>query len=171
MDSSTNSTKPISKKRSTSQRRTKVQVTVSCLYCNKAFEKSYIYFGSNTKIVCSGLSQHITRKESCYQYYMTHFLTKNGDFDFIHSLSASDLQEHREKFMSKRANTTFSPSDFGLTGTSNGPVPVNHSGFHKPNLNKQTIYDANQPQVSREVIANHVQLDLDSERNAENDQD
>ena len=171
MDPTTNSTKPTSKKRSTSQSRTKVQVTVSCLRCNKPFVKSYLYFGSKTKIVCSGLNQHLTRKQECNNYYMKHFLTKNGDFDFIHSLSDSDLQEHRDKFVSKRANTIFLPSDFGLTGTRNGPISVIHPDFHEPDLNKQTIHDVNQPQVSRDAITNHVEPALDSELTTDKDQD
>ena len=85
----------------------------------------------------------------------------NGEFDYYPSLSSQDKQEHRELFSSKRTNTTnsFSQSDFGLTGTANGPIPINHPDFHLQNLNKQTIYDANQLQVSRDVISNVHETD------------
>ena len=43
--------------------------------------------------------------------------------------------------------------------------------FYWPNLKRQTIYNANQPQVSCDVIANNLELDFNSENNADQDHD
>ena len=101
MDCSRNTT-PSRRKRSTTQQR-KVPVTVTCLCCNKSFDKASLQLGSKTKILCSGLSKHIASKDECYQYYKSNYLNKkNGKFDYLPSLSARDKQEHREHLMSKR---------------------------------------------------------------------
>ena len=155
----------------------KVPVTVSCLHCNKSFPKSHLEIGvSITRIVSGSLSNHLSArgKDACFNFYTKNYVNENnGEFDYYASLSSRDKQEHRELFSSKRTNTTnsFSPSNFGLTGTANGPIPINHPDFHLPNLNKQTIYDANQLQVSRDVISNNIELDCSSEHTAVNDQD
>ena len=175
MDHTTN-TKPRRRKRRTTPKR-KVPVTVSCLHCNKSFPKSHLEIGvSKTRIISGSLSKHLSSrgKDACFDFYAKNYVNENnGEFDYYPSLSSRDKQEHRELFSSKRTNTknSFSPSNFGLTGTGNGPIPINHPDFHLPNLNEQTIYDANQLQVSRDVIANNVQLDPSSEHTADNDQD
>ena len=169
MKGATNAT-PGKRKRGHAQK--KVPVTVTCLCCNKVFEKAFLQLGLTPKISCSGLSKHITSQERCFQYYNSNFLNKNnGTFDYFPSLCSRDKQEYRKHMMSKRSNLTnlFQPIDFGLTGTANGPVPVDLPGSRAPNLNTQTIYDANQPQVSRDVIANSVKYDFNSEANAAQD--
>ena len=166
-------TKPRKNKRTTPKR--KVPVTVSCLYCNKSFPKSHLEIGViRTKICCGDLSKHLSSQAggACYDHYANNYM-KNGDFDFYPSLSSHDKQEHRELFSSKHTNTinSFSPPNFGLTGTGNGPIPANNPAFPLPNLNMQTIYDANQPQVSCAVIVNNLLNNPHSEFMSNDDQD
>ena len=127
-----------------------------------------------TKICCGGLNRHLSSqsRRHCRDHYSKNYM-KNGDFDFYPSLISHDEQRYKELFTSKRNQATdylFSPSDLGLTGTGNGPIPSNHPAFQSPNLNMQTIYNANQPQISRASIANNFLLRPNSELYPINDQ-
>ena len=98
---------------------------------------------------------------------------KNGNFHYYPSLSSEDKKQHGHLLLSASIDNTnsFFPVDFGLTRTANGPMAENHPGFHHQNLNSQTIYDANQPQVSCNIIAKNVQIDPASERTTDNNQE
>ena len=99
---------------------------------------------------------------------------KDGRFDFYPSLISDDEQLYRELFSSNRTRAIysfFSPSSLGLTGTDNGPIPVNHPAFRSPpNINMQTIYNANQPQISRALIVNNFPFHRNDDDQLDDDQ-
>ena len=164
------------KKRKTAPKR-KIQVTVMCLYCNQSFPKSRLEVGVvKTKICCGGLNRHLASKSrsACYDHYAKNYM-KDGKFDFYPSLISQDEQLYRHLFTSNRSHAIdyfFSPSNLGLTGTNNGPIPASHPAFSSsPNLNMQTIYNANQPQISRALIVNNFPSHQNSTFNPNDDED
>ena len=85
-------------------------------------------------------------------------------FDYRSSVDA-DLMHYIESRITSKA-VSFSPADFALTGTDNGPCAPESIEFapsssdanviNHDNLNRQTIYHGNAPVVCRENIANAV---------------
>ena len=152
-------TKPSRKKRKKAPPINEVTVSVSCLNCRKSFKAKIVVRASKTELVCSSLKKHLSSRgqDSCHAFYSKNHM-KNGNFHYYPSLSSEDKKQHGHLLLSASIDNTnsFFPVDFGLTRTANGPIP----GFHHQNLNSQTIYDANQPEVSRDIIAKNLQPDL-----------
>ena len=162
MDRLTNN-KRSKKKRKKAPPINEVTVSVTCLNCRKSFKAKIVVRASKTELVCSSLKRHLSSpgRDSCHAFYSKNHM-KNGNFHHYLSLSSEDKKHHGHLLLSASINNTnsFFPVDFGLTGTANGPIPENHPGFHHQNLNLQTIYDPNQPQVSQDIIAKNLQPDL-----------
>ena len=167
-------TKPSRKKRKKAPPINEVTVSVSCLHCRKSFKAKIVVRASKTELVCSSLKRHLSSpgRDSCHAFYSKNHM-KNGNFHYYPSLSSEDKKQHGHLLLSASIDNTnsFFPVDFGLTRTANGPMAENHPGFHHQNLNSQTIYDANQPQVSCNIIAKNVQIDPASERTTDNNQE
>ena len=113
------------------------------------------------------LSRHLNSRPSCMAFYTVHVPQRQNHnkrtlpFDFSTSVK-SDLTQHIEtKIMSK--TTSFTSSDFALSGTQNGPCDFQNfdipSHTSDPNvmshqhLNKQTLYHGNTPVVCRQNIS------------------
>ena len=133
------------------------EVQLRCLCCNNQYTGQYHHAG----LIKSYLNRHIFSNPLCQQYYTTNDLFFLGSPD----LSSSIVDDNDKPSSAKKQRivvTThqFSPTDFGLTGTANGPCKPMHVGIQSSTSNKinhncmnaQTLYVGHQPSILQENI-------------------
>ena len=126
----------------------------------------------NGDVVSCHLSWHLCTGSSCMAH-CTAFVPQQCesnkrkiDFDYRNSVDADLMHCVESKITSKAAS--FSPADFALTGTNNGPCEPESLELAPSssdpdvasldNLNCQTLYHGNAPVVCRENIANALNI-------------
>ena len=133
-------------------------VTLRCLNCNKQYNGNYYHDGKIT----GRLNSHIFRSPICYDYYSKRklFIEQTGDPRLSTSIVNNDDQQSSSKKRRVVVDSSiahqFTPTDFGLTGTTNGPCPPKLLGIEPSTSNKidhtrmnlQTLYVGNQPSIS-----------------------
>ena len=141
--------------------------TLRYLNCNRQYIGNYFHDGKIT----GRLNSHIFRSPICYDYYAKRklLIEQTGDPRLSTSIVNNDDQQSpakkRRMVVDSSSTHQFTPTDFGLTGTTNGPCPPKLLGIKPSTSNKidhtrmnlQTLYVGNQPSISRENIETALQ--------------
>ena len=125
--------------------------------CNKACKGR---IKRNGMVAAPGLSNHLSSSPACLNYYTKNVTRLKDQFDYRCSV-VSQKNNALHQLRKEQTSLSFSPNDFALTGTSNGPCSPTFFDTDKPSqdnkishstLNTQTLYRNNRPNVCRTNI-------------------
>ena len=133
--------------------------TLRCLNCNRQYIGNY-YFHDGKITGC--LNSHLDRTPICYDYYTKRKLINEQTGKPLLStliVNGDDQQSSAKKrwmVVDSSSNHQLTPTDFGVTGITNGPcqpklLSIKQSTSNKIDhtpMNLQTLYVGHQPSIS-----------------------